>query len=201
MGLNSAYKKYHKPNMSGTKSEGGTAWAHSGYYNVTNKEKYIGSPNEVIYRSGWEMSFCQWCDASKSIIRWSAEPLSVKYYDKISGIAEAQKLGLNPNSPSAWTQRNYHIDFYVEVDKGDHVEKWFIEIKPKNKLIKPIPPRPDAPLKDHKKFVREAKEYIINEEKWKAMNEYATKVGASFYVFTEDHLQRLLGKFFMKPLK
>jgi hypothetical protein len=202
MSLNSNYKKWHKPNTSGTKTQGGTSRTFQGYYNVVNKEKYIGNPNEAIYRSGWEFSFMRWCDYSPSILRWSAEPISVKYGDPTAKLEEYHKYNLDPSDPRNWLVKNYHIDFYIEIDKTDHIEKWFIEIKPQHCLKKPVPPSKDSSLKIQRKFVNEAKEYLINESKWKAMNEYAMKVGARFFVFTEVQLEKLLGKFFLeKPTK
>jgi hypothetical protein len=193
MSLNSAYKSWHKPkknqfNESGSIKKGAT---YQGYYKPTHPEKYIGNYGTIIFRSGWEYSFMKWCDFSESILKWSSEPLSIKFVDKISKLNENKKLGLDPNNPHNWTTKNYHVDFYCEVLKGDIIEKWFIEIKPSIKLKKPIPPKENAPLKEQKQFVIKASEYIQNTEKWKAMKEYAKKTNCKFYVFTEIELQKL----------
>ena len=71
----------------------------------------------------------------------------------------------------------------------------FIEIKPSGKLKKPIPPNANAPLKEIRKFNDDAKEYLINEAKWAAMNAWAEKSNAKFYVFTEHTLEKLIGRF------
>ena len=47
---NSNYKNWHKPDLNSKKYK-------QGYYKVQNKEKYIGNPNLVIYRSSWEFFF------------------------------------------------------------------------------------------------------------------------------------------------
>jgi hypothetical protein len=145
------------------------------------------------------MAFCKWCDASPSVKRWSSEPIKIPYFDRVSNLDECKKYGLDPNNPKNWKVRNYFTDFWVEIDKGGEVtEKWFVEIKPKNKLIKPIPPAPSAKLKDIKRFNMQAKEYLINEAKFAALNEWAKKHDMKFYVFTEDTLSKVIGGFWNK---
>jgi hypothetical protein len=190
MALNDAYKMWHKPNKNPNST------IKQGYYTVQNLQKYIGDPHLIVYRSSWEHSFCRWCDFSPSIIRWSSEPTKIPYYDRVSKLEECKKYGLNPNDPKNWVIKNYNVDFWIEIDKGEGVlEKMFIEIKPSAKLKKPLPPPPNAPLKEHKRFNLNAKEYLINEAKWAAMDAYAKKNNVKFYVFTEDTLKRLIGRF------
>ena len=187
---NSGYKSYNRPNM------GPDAKTKQGYYKVTNKEKYIGDPELIIYRSSWEFGFCKYCDMSPSVKRWSSEPISIPYYDRVSKLEECAKLGLDPNNPSNWEVKNYNTDFWYEVDTGNgKTEKIFVEIKPSYKLKKPIPPKGDAPLKEQRIFVKNAKEYLTNEAKFAALKEWAHQHGAKFYVFTEHTLEKILGRF------
>jgi hypothetical protein len=190
MAFNNSYKKWHKPNTSEN------AKTKQGYYKVQNKDKYVGDPNLVVYRSSWEMAFCKWCDYSPSVIRWSSEPIKIPYYDRVSKLEECKKLGLDPNNPRNWVVKNYNTDFWVEVDKGENVvEKWFVEVKPKHKLIKPTPPPKGAKLKDIKSFNARAKEYLINEAKFAALKEWASRHNTKFYIFTEDTLSKIIGRF------
>jgi len=187
---NSSYKQWHKPNT------GPTAKTKQGYYKVANKEKYIGDPELVVYRSSWEFAFCKWCDASPSVTRWSSEPVSIPYYDRVSRLEECAKLGLNPNDKANWEVKNYNTDFWFELDRGGgETEKMFVEIKPSRKLIKPIPPDRDAPLKEQRAFNKAAKEYIINEAKFAALKAWAEQNGTKFFVFTEHTLERICGRF------
>jgi hypothetical protein len=185
------YKRWHKPNMSEN------ARTKQGYYKVQHPEKYVGGDvNLVIYRSSWEHAFCRWCDFSPSIIHWSSEPIHIPYYDRVSKLEECKKYGLDPNDPKNWIIKNYHTDFWIEIDKGEgNIERMFIDIKPSAKLKKPIPPRLDAPLKEHRRFNIDAKEYLINEAKFAAMKAYAEKNNVKFYVFTEQTLSSLIGRF------
>lgn len=190
MNLNNNYKRWHRPVMSESSK------TKQGYAKIQNVEKYIGDPSLIIYRSSWEYAFIRYCDTSPSVLKWSSEPISVKYFDKVSKLEQCKKLGLDPNNPVNWELKNYNIDFWCLVDRGNGVhEKMFIEIKPESKLHKPVPPPKEAGPSAQKKFNAIAKEYIKNQAKFEAMNEYAKKNGAKFYVFTEKTLAGILGKF------
>lgn len=190
MSLNSSYKKWHKPNTSEK------AKTYQNYYKPTNKDKYIGDPNQIIYRSSWEYSFMKWCDFSPSVKRWSSEPTGIPYYDRVSNLEENKKYGLDPNNPKNWKVRYYYTDFWVEVQKGDkEIERWFVEIKPSNELKKPKPPPKDAKVQTVKKFNQRAKTYLINEAKFQAMDAWAKKHGSKFYIFTENTLGKIIGRF------
>ena len=202
MAYNESYKKWHRPTKNlydenGKLKKGQT---HQGFlhevYNLRSPQKYIGNPHLIIYRSGWELSFCRWCDSSPSIIRWSSEPIKIPYYDRVSKLEECKRQGLDPNNPKNWVIKHYNTDFWIEVDKGEGVtQKMFIEIKPSEKLRKPIPPSENASLKENRRFNIKAKEYLINEAKYAAMNAWAEKSNAKFYVFTEKTLSSLIGRF------
>jgi hypothetical protein len=197
MANNEQYKLWHKPhkeilNVDGNLKKGTT---HQGYlhekYNLQVPGKYIGNPRLIIYRSGWELAFCRWCDRSPSILRWSSEPIRIPYYDRVSNLSKLKGLGMDPNNPKNWVTKFYNTDFWVQVKKADEtIERWFIEIKPRNKLGKPVPPESNAKIADIKRYNNLVKEYLINEAKFAAISEWARKNGASFYIFTEDQLRK-----------
>jgi len=190
MAYNNSYKQWHKPDQKPT------AKTKQGYYKPKNLDKYIGDPELVIYRSSWEYGFCKFCDMSPSVTRWSSEPVTIPYYDRVSKLEECAKLGLDPNDPRNWEVKNYNTDFWFELDRGeDEKEKIFVEIKPSYKLKKPLPPDRDAPLAEQRKFNKAAREFLINEAKFAAMKEWSERNGCKFYVFTEHTLERILGRF------
>lgn len=193
---NEAYKSWARPkreilNENGNLKKGTT---HQGYARITNLSKYIGDPNLIIYRSGWERDFINWCDATPSVIKWSSEPIKIPYYDKVSKLVECAKLGLDPNNPVNWLKRNYNIDFFIEI-KLTEIEKWFIEIKPANKLIKPKLLNETTSIKEKRNFNITAREWLINEEKFKAATKFAKERNAKFYIFTDKTLPKLIGPF------
>jgi len=192
MAYNESYKRWHKPNQV-MKADGGSALTKQGYFrNLKNPGKYVGDIGLIIYRSSLEFSFCKWCDVSPSVLRWSSEPIKVPYANRISKLEECKKLGLDPNNPKNWVIKNYNVDFWIQISKGDGiVEKWFIEIKPKDKLKKPVPPKQNAPLKEQRRFNNLAKEYLVNEAKFQAMNDFAKKNGAKFFIFTDEIMIKL----------
>ncbi|MFW6246706.1 MAG: TnsA endonuclease N-terminal domain-containing protein [bacterium] len=191
MSYNSSYKKWHKPN----KSE--KAKTYQGYYkDLKNPNKYIGDPKQIIYRSSWEFSFIKWCDFSPSVLRWSSEPVKVPYYDRVSNLEENRRYGLDPNNPKNWKVRHYYTDFWVEISKqNNEIERWFVEIKPACKLKRPKSPPENAKVQTIKKYNREMKEYLINEAKFYAINEWAKRHNSKFYVFTENTLGKVIGRF------
>ena len=191
MAFNESYKRWHTPkrnnfNEDGTLKKGES---YQGYYKITNRDKYVGNPDLIIFRSSWEFSFCKWCDYSPSIIRWGSEPVRIPYYDKVSKLAKCKELGIDPNNPKNWVTKFYTTDFWIQVKKADgSIEKWFVEIKPGGKLHKPVPPDRNAPLAQIKRYNRLVREYLVNEEKFKAIEEWANKNGTKFYIFTESEL-------------
>ena len=165
---NPSYKSWHKPNTL-MKADGGKAKTLQGYYNIQNVNKYVEETR-----------------------------IEIPYYDRVSKLEECKKYGLNPNDPKNWLIRHYHVDFWVELKKDENtIEKWFVEIKPEHKLKKPMPPSVNSSLKEQRIFNNAAKEYLLNEAKFAAMNAFAQKHNAKFYIFTEKTLERLVGKFFV----
>ena len=195
---NEAYKSWHQPKRNQYQENGKLkkGQTYQGFYNVQNPSKYFGNPGQVIFRSSWEMAFCKFCDMSPSVVKWSSEPIKVPYYDRVSKLDECYKYGLDPNNPANWLVRNYNTDYWMEVDQGDGTtKKMFIEIKPAEKLQRPKPPAENASIKEKRNFNIRAKEYLINEAKFAALNAWAEKTGVKFYVLTEHTLARLIGRF------
>lgn len=61
-----SHKRSHKPVVHLTES-GEVKGTHQGYYVPQHPEKIIGSPAELIYRSGWERDLCRWCDDNPNV--------------------------------------------------------------------------------------------------------------------------------------
>lgn len=143
-----------------------------GYFTPENPDKYIG-PTPIIYRSSWERKFCIMCDTKDNVLKWSSEPVKIKY---------------------RWTadkkEHIYYPDFYMKTaGTGDEPPiEWLVEIKPEAQIKKPKPP-----LKKSKKALNSykflAEQYIKNRDKYAYANAWCENRGWRFIVLTEKTLK------------
>lgn len=146
-----------------------------GYFIPKNPKKYKGDITKIIYRSSWEFKFLEYCDNSDSVVEYSSEPIGIPYFNPIT-----KKIS------------KYWIDFYIMLkNKNGEIIKWLIEIKPNDYLKAPLPPK----ILTEKKtlnYVRQAKNYIINQAKFEAAKEYAKRNNMKFGIITENFLFKQL---------
>ena len=141
-----------------------------GYFTPKNPEKYIG-PIPIIYRSSWERKFMIMCDNRTDVIKWSSEPVEIKYiysYDK--------------------KEHTYYPDFYMKTRGVNGDEEFLVEIKPEAQITKPSPPTKNSQkaLKSYKFLVEQ---YIKNSDKYKYAKAWAENRGWRFIVLTEKSLK------------
>lgn len=109
----------------------------------------------------------RWCDETESIIAWNSEETIIPYV-----------------SPLDKRVHRYFVDFTIRVrDKNGNESVYIVEIKPK-RFTTP----PPVPKKKTKRFVEEAKQWVVNQAKWKAATEFAEKMGIKFEVLTEEDI-------------
>lgn len=136
-----------------------------GFYKPTNPQKYAGDPDQIVWRSGWELRFMRWCDTNPDVLTWASEGIVVPYF-------------------SAIDQKNhrYFVDFLIKVKKADGtVKNYLVEIKPDEQTR--------APTKTKSKYYQsQCIEYVRNCEKWAAAAAWAGKNGCEFIVMTEYSL-------------
>jgi len=118
-------------------------------------------PQPIIYRSGWEQKFAEWCDNTTAIYRWGSEIIRILYKDPIK------------NKMSFYTP-----DFYIEyLDDLKRVHKVLIEIKPlKETTLKETSNGYDKLM------------VAKNSMKWAAAIQYCKKRGIEFKVMHEHNL-------------
>ena len=166
-----------------------------GYFKLPpgTEHKYIGDPNQIIYRSSLEYKWCLYCSNNPNILRWSSEPLAIKYFNPIANIKATKKEKGDITNKGTWKLSNYYVDFWIEIKRQDSdiTDKIFIEIKPHAQTIQPTPPPQNAPLKAFRRYKREAETYIVNLEKWKAASTFAEQRGCKFNIITEKNLKNL----------
>lgn len=140
---------------------------HQGYFHPRNPEKYIGDPQNIVYRSGWELKFMQWCDRSPNILKYGSEEFCIPYYNPIK-----QRIC------------RYFPDFIIEVlESNGRTEKYVIEIKPKKQTIPPVQGK-----KKTKTYINEVNTYAVNQSKWKSIQEWCEDRMIKFRIITEQEL-------------
>lgn len=138
---------------------------YSGIYKVKNPKKYRGDPNNVIYRSGWEKNVMLWCDRTTDVIEWSSEEIIIPYrYDLDKRV------------------HRYFVDFLIKMKDGT---VYLIEVKPHKET------EPPKGSRRTKKYLNEASTYVMNQNKWKAAEEYAARKGWKFQIWTENTLRKM----------
>lgn len=135
-------------------------WAQ-GFYTPKNPKKYVGK-HTPRYRSGWELTFMNFCDNNDSIIYWASESIKVPYRHPLTG------------KPTI-----YIPDFFVvyQNKRGQQVAE-VVEIKPKKESI----------IESKRANARTMAIVAVNHAKWAAANAYCRANGLTFRVITEDDI-------------
>jgi len=139
---------------------------YKGKYKLRKPKKYIGDPNDIVFRSLWERQAFRWCEDSDRIKRWNSESVIIPYCCATDG-----------------RMHKYHIDLTLEWADGSIV---IVEIKPKKQTKKPKPPK-----RKTKGYINEVMAYSKNTSKWQAAEEFAKKNNIKFEIWTEDTLRGL----------
>lgn len=153
---------------------------YSGKYNVKNRNKYRGNPDDVTYRSHWEKQAFMWLEKRNDVEWWNSEELVIPYFYEVDK-----------------KRHKYHVDLLIKWKDG---KTTMVEIKPKKQTIAPKVKNPKS-----KRSLNEVFAYVKNTNKWHAANEVAKDNGWHFEIWTEDELKKrgilkeIKGK--IKPLK
>lgn len=142
---------------------------HQGYYKPQFPEKYQGDPNNIIYRSGWELACMRKFDTNPNVLLWTSEGLEIRY-----------------KSPIDRKIHRYFPDFIIKKRGRDGtISICMIEIKPLSQTKKPIKTEKTR----NKRHLIEMAQWGVNETKWAAARAYCKKKGWSFQIITEKHLR------------
>lgn len=142
---------------------------YQGVYKLVNRDKYLGDPDKITFRSSWELKCMNHFDKTKSVIKWNSEGVIIPYI-----------------SPKDGKYHRYFMDFLIVTkDEANPSGKKIIliEVKPKAQTI---PPK--AKGKRKSRFLSEALTFEVNSAKWKATREYCKGKGWEFIIMTEDHI-------------
>lgn len=139
---------------------------HQGRFRPQNPNKYMGDPQNIIFRSGYERKFMGWCDLNSSVIHWGSELITIPYISPLDG-----------------NFHRYFPDFIVEVqDNEKSTRKILIEIKPKSQTS------PPKRRRNIKTFFEESKTFAVNKAKWEAAEKWAKNNNLEFMILTEVEL-------------
>ena len=139
---------------------------YKGFYKVRNRQKYRGDPDNVIYRSSWELKVLKWLDEHPNIIWFASEELPIPY-----------------RSPIDQQMHRYFPDFVARIRQVDGKEiTMVLEVKPEKQTKLPVQKR------QTKKFLQEVATYAVNQEKWRAADLFCKEHGWQFKILTEKDL-------------
>jgi hypothetical protein len=131
-----------------------------GFYTPKNPQKYIGQ-GKIRYRSGWELTFMNFCDNNEKILQWASESIQIPYRNPLTG-----------------KQTIYVPDFFIIYqDKLGQKKAELVEIKPKKQT-----------MLEEKMSVRDRAAVIVNSAKWAAASAWCKRNSISFRVVTEDNI-------------
>lgn len=139
--------------------------SYKGWFKPKNPKKYNGDPNNIVYRSSWELRVMKYLDEHPSVIWWASEELPIPYKSPID-----QKV------------HRYFPDFIARVKQSDKETTIVLEVKPYKQTQKPVQKRKT------KKFLQEAVAYAVNQEKWRAADLFCKEHGWKFKLITEKEL-------------
>ena len=140
--------------------------SNRGRFKPKNPQKYKGDPNNIIYRSTWEIKVMNYLDENPNVLWWGSEELPIPY--------------LNPVDKK---KHRYFPDFIAKMRKSDGtVMTYVIEVKPEKQT------QPPTQKRKTKTYLQEAITYEINKAKWYAAEEFCKDHGWQFQILTEKHL-------------
>ncbi len=132
-----------------------------GKYTPEFPEKYLGDPNEIWYRSSWELYFNDYVDHNPYVIAWASESIAIEYLNPFDGRVH-----------------RYYPDYYVKyVDKYGNTCEEIIEVKPLSQIV--LPKKPSK---------QQQATFMINKAKWTSCKRFCDKRGLSFKLLSEQQL-------------
>jgi hypothetical protein len=132
-----------------------------GKFNMKHPEKYVGT-KVPTYRSSWELTFMNFCDTNRSIIKWASEAVQIPYRD-----------------PLTQRQTVYVPDFFIQyVDKNNKMIVELIEIKPASQTI----------LERVGKNKYNQAQFVKNQAKWAAAGLWCKQQGLRFRILNENDI-------------
>jgi hypothetical protein len=132
-----------------------------GKFAMKHPEKYVGTKIPT-YRSSWELTFMNFCDTNKSILKWASEAVQIPYRDPLTG-----------------RHTVYVPDFFIQyADKFGKMHTELIEIKPASQTI----------LERVGKNKYNQAQFVKNQAKWAAAGLWCKQQGIKFRILNENDI-------------
>jgi hypothetical protein len=132
-----------------------------GKYTVKNPEKYVGKTSPT-YRSGWEFTFCKFCDENVHVLKWASESIRISYRNPFTG-----------------KHTIYVPDFFINyIDAAGKQHAELIEVKPANQQIE------QKAIKNKSNYAH----WILNQAKWEAANAWCRENNLVFRIINENDM-------------
>ena len=140
--------------------------AYSGKFKPKYPEKYVGDPDQIVYRSLWERRLMTKLDLNPKVTRWASEEIQVPYYSPIDRQAH-----------------RYFPDFWAEING----KRMLIEVKPAAQIPPSVMPIHEGKLTPAKRrrAVRDTIIWSTNKAKWDAAKALCEERGWDFYIVSE----------------
>lgn len=136
-----------------------------------NPDKYIGNPNNIIFRSSWELNVLKFFDSSSAVLKYASEEIKIPYL-----------------KPTDGQVHYYYPDFLVVYRTADgSIRREILEIKPAKEAVL-----------ERAKTTHDKIALAINAAKWAAADQFAKSNNMTFRVLTEHSLFKQAPK---KPKK
>lgn len=133
--------------------------AIGGKFIPKNPQKYAGNPNNIMFRSTWELRVMTFFDSSTAVIKWASEEIKIPYVSPLDNLVH-----------------HYYPDFVViYTDKNGATQKDIVEVKPASQS-----------LQEYAKSDRDKAALLVNLAKWKFAEQFAKQRGMNFRVITEQ---------------
>lgn len=139
---------------------------YQGKFSPRNPAKYRGDITNIVYRSGYELKFMNWCDLNSDVIEWGSEEIYIPY-----------------RSPLDNKVHRYFVDFFVKIQSKESVRICLIEVKPFR-----FTQEPKIPKRRTKRFIQEVKQWGVNLAKWEAAKDFCENRKWEFMIITEKDL-------------
>lgn len=96
--------------------------SYKGKYKPENPQKYVGNPDNIWFRSLWELKLFNYLDKNTAILQWSSEELAIPYVSPLDG-----KI-----------HRYFPDVVFKGRTKSNEIKTYMIEVKPEKQKSLPL---------------------------------------------------------------